>query len=148
MVQFFVGRRMRMNPKARPPNLVALDVLLGEWTLEASIPIESTETEARTIFEWDLDGQFLTQRSMVSHPDAPDSLAIIGPDPDRGGYLQHYFDSRGIVRVYAMKLADGVWTLIRDAPDFSELRFSQRFRGTFSDDGNTIRGAWEMSQDG
>jgi hypothetical protein len=98
--------------------------------------------------EWALGGQFLVQRSEVSYPDAPDSMAIIGLDPAGDGYLQHYFDSRGVARVYAMNLSDGVWTLIRDAPDFSDLNFAQRFNGTFSEDGRAIAGAWEMSQDG
>jgi hypothetical protein len=31
---------------------------------------------------------------------------------------------------------------------FSSLDFSQRFKGTFSDDGQTIDGRWETSADG
>ena len=33
-------------------------------------------------------------------------------------------------------------------PDFTPLDFSQRFTGTFSDDGKTIAGPWEISHDG
>jgi dihydrofolate reductase len=60
------------------------------------------------------------------------------------GSLQHYFDSRGVARVYEMTIADRVWTLQRlaAAPDFS-----QRFTGTFDDDDNTIVGRWEISSD-
>jgi hypothetical protein len=58
------------------------------------------------------------------------------------------YDSRGVVRLYAMSLADGVWTLTRESPDFTPLDFRQRFTGTFSQDGNTITGAWEKSPDG
>jgi hypothetical protein len=47
-----------------------------------------------------------------------------------------------------MRFSDGVWTLLRDSPDFSPLSFSQRFTGTFGDDGDTIRGPWETSNDG
>ncbi|MND02353.1 hypothetical protein D3C83_217020 [compost metagenome] len=43
-----------------------------------------------------------------------------------------------------MNFADGVWTLTRESPDFSPLNFRQRFTGTFSDDGNVIRGAWDI----
>jgi hypothetical protein len=140
---------MKMDLHARPPNLVALDVFLGEWRVEASIPlIGPAPIEGRMLFEWTLDGQFLMQRSTVSHPDAPDSMAIIGPDGAADNYLQHYFDSRGIARVYAMNLSNGVWTLIRETADFSELKFSQRFIGTFSEDTHTITAAWETSQDG
>ena len=33
-------------------------------------------------------------------------------------------------------------------PDFSPLDFAQRFTGTFSDDGQTIAGDWEIAHDG
>jgi hypothetical protein len=53
-----------------------------------------------------------------------------------------------VVRLYAMTLADGVWTLARDSPDFTSLEFRQRFAGTFGPDGNTITGAWEKCCNG
>jgi hypothetical protein len=79
----------------------------------------------------------------VDHPDAPDGIAIIGYDNDKRTLLQHYFDSRGIARVYEMTFADNIWTLqrIAAAPDFS-----QRFTGTFDHD--TIVGQWQSSSDG
>jgi len=78
---------------------------------------------------------------------APDSLAVVSLDPSSHTYTQH-FDSRGVVRVYAMTFDGQVWTLLRDAPDFTPLAFSQRFVGTFSHDGKRIIGRWEASQDG
>jgi len=95
-----------------------------------------------------LCGEYLFQHSEIPHPDFPDSISIIAVDADGEAYTQHYFDSRGVVRVYAMALSDGRWTLVRDAPDFTPLDFSQRFRGTFAADGNTIDGAWETAKDG
>ena len=53
---------------------------------------------------------------------------IIGVDP-RGSFLQHYYDSRGVSRLYSMTFEDGTWTLPRDKPDFSPLHFSQRYVG-------------------
>jgi hypothetical protein len=47
-----------------------------------------------------------------------------------------------------MSVSDGVWKLWRDSPDFSPLDFSQRYTGSFSDDGKTISGAWEICHDG
>jgi hypothetical protein len=47
-----------------------------------------------------------------------------------------------------MTLDDAGWKLWRDAPDFSPLAFAQRYSGTFSDDGRTIAGSWEMCRDG
>jgi hypothetical protein len=91
--------------------------------------------------------RFLIQRSEISLPDAPDAIAIMGFDHDSGAYLQHYFDSRGVARVYSMTFDDGAWRLLRDKPDFSPLDFSQRFSAQFSADGNTIRGSWESVKD-
>jgi hypothetical protein len=87
-----------------------------------------------------LDGQFLVQRTEVPVPEAPDSLASVGAELETGGYIQHYYDSRGVARLYAMSLADGVWTLTREAADFSPLDFRQRFTGTFSP--NAGAGRW------
>jgi hypothetical protein len=38
--------------------------------------------------------------------------------------------------------------LSRTKADFSPLDFSQRFTGTFDDDGRRIRGRWEICRDG
>lgn len=92
--------------------------------------------------------RFLIERWEVPVPEAPDGLAIIGFDAGRGTHLQHYFDSRGAARVYAMSIEHGVWTLWRDTPDFSPLDFTQRFTGTFSEDGASIIGRWEIAEDG
>jgi hypothetical protein len=120
----------------------ALEPFIGEWNVEASL---APGVVGHATFEWALDRQFLAQRSEVPGP-IPDGLMIIAADGD--AYLQHYFDSRGVVRLYRMTFSDGVWTLSRDAPDFSPLDFSQRFTGTFGDDDDTIRGRWETSADG
>ena len=132
----------------------SLQPLVGEWRMEALFPSSSpaagTEGHGvpRTVFEWLPGRRFLIQRWAVPHPAAPDGIAIIGWDSGRGSLLQHYFDSRGVARLYEMSLADGVWTLSRTAADFSPLDFAQRYTGTFSDDGRTIRCKWERSTDG
>ena len=136
---------------SRADALAALDVFVGEWSMEATFPggdpapagIPEKVPEARSRFEWALDGQFLLQRTEISIPEAPDSLAIVSTDPETGAYLQHYYDSRGVTRLYAMSLDGDVWTLIRESADFTPLDFDQRFTGTFSADKNTIDGAWE-----
>ena len=78
---------------------------------------------------------------------APDGFIVIRADGEAGGYTQHYFDSRGVARLYAMEFGDGEWTLRRDKPDFTPLAFWQRFTGRFSEDGDTIQGSWETSND-
>ena len=128
-------------------SLEALEPLLGEWSLTAEfVGLPPMSDGASVSFEWLAGGMFLIERWEIPVPEAPDGIAIIGADPESdGNYLQHYFDSRGVARVYKMSLDGGVWKLWRDAPDFSPLDFSQRYTGTFGDDGSTIAGAWEIN---
>jgi hypothetical protein len=123
-----------------------LEPFIGEWTMEADIP-GAADVEARSVFEWILGGQFLLERSEVAHPAAPDGVCIVGVNSDGDGFIQHYFDDRGIARVYEMKFENGLWELLRVTPDFTPLSFSQRYFGQFSDDGKRIDGRWESSTD-
>jgi hypothetical protein len=131
-------------------SLNALEPFVGEWSLLASFDASPpADAGARASFEWLPGERFLVERWEIPVPEAPDGIAIIGPDPNRpGGYLQHYFDTRGVARVYKMTFEDGVWNLWRDEPDFSPLDFSQRYTGRFSADGKTIAGTWEICHDG
>jgi hypothetical protein len=133
----------------RIARLERLEPFLGEWRFEVPgrpLPPELADA-ARTTFEWTLGGAFLLQRASVPVPEAPDGLMLIGPDGGEG-YTQHYFDSRGIARVYAMTFDGREWTLERRAPDFTPLSFHQRWLGAFGADGDTIHGRWETSPDG
>lgn len=138
-----------MEQRTEDPAIARLAAFIGTWSMEVDIPgAPSGDVGARTVFEWLPGEQFLVQRWEVPVPAAPDGIAIIGFYPDRELYLQHYFDSRGVARVYEMSFSDGVWKLWRESADFSPLNFSQRFEGTFSDDGQRITGHWESSSDG
>jgi hypothetical protein len=128
--------------------LNALAPLIGTWELEARFPqLEGDPPAATAVFEWALDGRFVVQRTTVDLPQAPDTLSVIALNADGATFTQHYFDSRGVVRRYAMTLADGVWTLTRDRPDDTPLDFAQRYVGRFDPDGAAIRGAWEIAHD-
>jgi hypothetical protein len=133
-----------VSPSTRKAALKRLDKFIGDWSVKASFPDSPT---GRSVFEWALKGQYLIQRSEAPDP-IPQALAIVAVDPKTGAYTQHYFDSRGVVRVYAMTFSGDSWTLTRNSPDFSPLDFHQRFKGRFIDGGNTIQGTWEQSQDG
>jgi hypothetical protein len=133
----------------RDDRLRRLDVLVGEWRLDApAFPLPpELAGRTRSTFEWALEGTFLLQRSSVPAAEAPDGLCLIGLDAG-AGYTQHYFDSRGIARVYAMTFDGRRWTLERTAPDFTPLGFHQRWEATVTDDGAAIEGRWESSPDG
>lgn len=129
-------------------DLSHLEPLAGEWSMEAIAPwAPEGDQGARVGFEWMDGGRFLVQRWTVPVPEAPDGLAVIGYD-ERGTLLQHYFDARGVARVYEMTFADGIWELERTKPDFSRLDFAQRFRGELGDGGRTIEGEWQICHDG
>ena len=121
-----------------------LEALIGEWKMQASPPGGPPwPGEGRVTFDW-LEGvPLLVQRWHVDLPEAPDGTAVIGCDGMSGTYYQLYTDDRDVQRVYEMSLADGVWKLWRDGEPFS-----QRFTGTFSENGLTIAGQWEASEDG
>jgi hypothetical protein len=140
---------MQAERIADPVARGGLDAFVGEWSMEAIFPgLSDAGLRGRATFERALGGRLLIQHTEVPHPDAPDSLSLIAYDADSGGYTQHYFDDRGVVRVYSMTFDDGVaWTLLRDRADFSPLDFQQRFLGSFSEDGQLIKGAWEKSTD-
>ncbi len=135
------------DDETRTAALARLRPLIGAWTLETSLG-EPGSVRASCVFEWALDGQFLLQRSAIDLPEAPDALSVIAFAPETGEFTQHYFDSRGVVRIYAMTFSDGRWTLRRETADFTPLPFSQRFTAELEDDGSAIRGRWERTEPG
>jgi len=126
--------------------------LIGEWSMAIVMPGEERPAKlpdigARVTFEW-MEGQaFVLERWTVPIREAPDGLAVIGWDEGRGTFLQHYFDQRGVARVYEMSLANGIWKLERTKPDFSPFDFSQRFTGTLTVESERIDGTWEIAND-
>jgi hypothetical protein len=117
---------------------------IGRWETEGAHPMLPGEAiRGTSTFEW-LDGQrFVIWRSHYDHSQIPDAITIIGVT--NGQLSMHYFDRRGVYRVYAASLDQTTWRYWRDAP---APDFSQRFEGIFSDDGNTITGRGQLSQDG
>jgi hypothetical protein len=132
-----------MSEEERDPALARLDAFVGEWKVEASF---EGAPPGHSVFEWALHGQFLVQRSEAPDP-APDGLMVVAHEAGTDSYTQHYYDSRGVVRLYAMTFDGTTWTLKRETPDFSPLGFHQRYTATFDDDGGAIRGTWEISHD-
>jgi hypothetical protein len=115
-----------------------LSALVGSWVIEISHPSDpSNLIEGRADFERLEGGHFVVERWQIDHPDFPNGLAVY----DSG--TQHYFDSRGVARVYEMSIADGEWKLWREGEDFA-----QRFSGRFGDGGSVIDGYWEIAEDG
>jgi hypothetical protein len=114
--------------------------LIGEWTTEATHPFfPGTVVHGTASVEW-LEGErFLIFRARSDHSDFPDSISIIG---DTDGLRMHYFDSRGVHRIYVLSVSDDGWEIARDAPEFS-----QRLWVTFADADNTMIGKSKLSED-
>ena len=131
-----------------PGDVSALERFVGSWAVEVELS-GSPVVGGTARFDWLLGRRYLVQETSTDHPQAPDCHMVIAPDLRRGtGYVQHYFDSRGVVRLYEMDVDGPDWTLTRTSADFTPLDFAQRFVGRFSEDGNTIEGRWETSPDG
>jgi hypothetical protein len=131
---------VRAMPSPGDDPLAPLNKLVGSWTIEATHPaFPTTVVGGQADFEWLEGRRFLLQRSRTDHPEFPDSLIVFGEFED--ALAMQYFDSRGVHRVYSGSFNDRVWRMWRNAPGSS-----QRFTGTFSDDGDTIHGLWELSR--
>ena len=124
--------------------LKELEVLIGDWTMEAIPPGgEPWPGGARATFEWLEGNQLMLERS---------------DGGDAGGARRHLRDRLrrrqrhllpalhgrpGVCRVYEMSIGDGEWKLWREGEPFA-----QRFNAKISDDGNRIEGRWEVAKDG
>jgi hypothetical protein len=134
-----------------------LDRLVGTWNTEATHPaMPGVVVRGTVTIEWLEGRRFLTHRARNDHPDFPDSLSVIGEmahdrvdgadgavptDAEPPRLRMHYFDSRGVFRVYDASI-DAEWRLWRNAPGFS-----QRFTGRVADQGHTIVGQWQLCRD-
>jgi hypothetical protein len=132
------------GPSFRNPALAPLEALVGDWVAEAVFPDDPPgAVRGRVSFAWLEGGAFLMMRSEVEEGGPPASTSVIGRDDATDGYTMLYFDERGVSRIYEMGFGDGVWTLRRNNPGFS-----QRFTGTFDAAGTKITASWEQSTDG
>jgi len=142
----------------KEPALEKLHRLVGTWATEATHPARpGLVIHGTTEIQW-LEGErFLILRARTDQPEFPDSISIMGnmgrdrvEDPrstpsnvdSDARPCMHYFDSRGVFRVFDWSIDEVAWRFWRNAPGFS-----QRFTGTFTSDGNTIEGRSELCRD-
>jgi hypothetical protein len=127
----------------------ALERLVGSWTTEATHPaLPGVVVKGTAVVEWLEGKRFLIIRSSNDHPEFPDAIAILGVmEHDRaegasepGAMRMHYYDSRGVFRVYETSIDASAWRWWREAPGFS-----QRFVGTFVD--GAIDGRSQLCED-
>lgn len=127
-----------------------LDPLVGEWDMWAAghragpVPTEFSRLEGGSLLVQRADAGPGTALPPEWEGRAPFPTAVVtGYDDTADEFTSLYTDGRGVARVYRTSLVDGVWRQWRAAPGFH-----QRFTGVFDEDGETIRGGWERSDDG
>ena len=120
--------------------------LIGRWHGEGTIPIDppiaiSVDATVEPL------GRFIVFRSVGQPAEVPDNVSIIGGAPEGEPQPMHYFDERGVKRLYLTAIEGSTWTIWTapgedwNGPDGPG--FNQRFIGEISADGLTIRGRWE-----
>ena len=120
--------------------------LIGEWHAEGEIPMEtpmkiSAESKIQRL------GELIVFSTVAESAEVPDSISVIGGAPDGKPQPMHYFDARGVKRLYLTALEGSTWKVWRapgedwNGPDGPG--FNQRFIGEISADGMTIEGRWE-----
>jgi len=125
--------------------------LVGRWTTEATHRgLPGAIIRGSSEIEW-LEGErFLIYRSSYDHPDIPDSISIIG---DTDGLQMHYFDTRGVHRIFKVTVTSKGWDMAMDrhasAGSFAspDAPFSQRITYTFEDEDRTMSGKAMLSYD-
>ena len=101
----------------------ALDQLLGTWEFTMRHSAMPQPVTGWQRYERVLDGAFVLQHWTYDHPDFPDAMALLSDD------RYHYFDVRGITRVFELEVDDAGWSMIRLDEEFSQ-RHTARFRGS------------------
>jgi len=120
--------------------------LIGEWHGEGEMPIEPP---MRVFVEATISrlGKLIVFSTVCQPPEVPDSVSVIGGAPEGEPQPMHYFDSRGVKRLFLMAIEGSVLKIWRapgedwNGPDGPG--FNQRFIGEISADCKRIQGRWE-----
>jgi hypothetical protein len=86
--------------------------LIGTWHGEGEMPIDppmklAVEAKIERL------GEFIVLSSVGEPAEVPDTLSIIGGAPEGEPQPMHYFDSRGVKRLYLMALEGSTWKIWR-----------------------------------
>jgi hypothetical protein len=131
------------RPHMPNPALKSFDRLAGTWN------VSGPEIQGQVRFEWLEGGFFFVQRFDLDHNGHKiKGMEIIGYGRSWDGMTtqdctSHMFDNEGNAFTYTWDVSDDtrtIWGGERGSPD--------HFTGKFSDDGNTVAGAWEWPDGG
>ena len=99
---------------------MSLAKLLGSWDITMSHVAISEPVSGRQTYERVLEAAFVMLRWTYDHPEFPDAIALMDDT------TFHYFDVRGVTRVFDFDINSSGWTMNRRDEDFWQ-RSSARF---------------------
>lgn len=115
------------------PALKTLDRLVGTWNISGPV------VTGKVTFQWFDGGFFLVQRvNMTYQGRGIKGVEYIGYDESIGVFTSYFFDNVGHIFTYAWEIEGNDITIW-----LGQKGSDNRFKGTFSDDGNSYSGAWE-----
>ena len=107
---------------------MSLDRLIGTWDVTMDHAAMPQPVSGRQRYERVLEGAFVMLHWTYDHPEFPDAIAMLDD------HTYHYFDVRGVARVFDLTVDDSGWAMVRHDEDFWQ-RSTGRFRGTDAIDG-------------
>jgi hypothetical protein len=107
---------------------MSLDRLVGTWQFTMQHVAVAEPVVGRQRYDRVLGGAFVRLDWTYEHPQFPDALCLLD---DRA---VHYFDARGVTRVFDLTIDDQGWSMVRRDPDFWQ-RSTGRFLGPDAADG-------------
>jgi hypothetical protein len=121
--------------------MAPLEALIGKWT--TTITMLGTDggvgevSEATDTYSWSANGMFV-QHDVDATMDGERALSfeIIAADPDGDGFVTRSYDPDGTFSDFTAALDGRNWSITGAV---------QRFRGAFSEDGQTLSGRWEQN---
>jgi hypothetical protein len=122
-----------LQPSQPNPDLQTLSRLIGTWKV-------SGEAEGTVTYEWTDGGFFLLQHVELGGNRGPEVIGHerkYGEEPSADIRSRYYGFSEGETLDYTYEILGDtltIWSGERGSPAYYE--------GTFSDDGNTLTGAW------
>lgn len=144
LIKVNLWQKTKKQSLTRNPKIKRFSTLIGEWnTIRTHSLLSRTIFYGHVSFESIEDRAFLLRHSKVEEQGIRSDIAVFGCDDSSEVVSMLYFDERGVSRIYQNSLSGKIWKSWRNSPGFS-----QRFTGTFADEGNTITGIWELSKDG
>src|SRR5690349_17024228 len=101
--------------------------LIGDWITESRHVALPGPIPGRSRFEWLPGARFLLLRAETDHPDIPHALSVIGAmakgraeQDDTDALSMHYYDTRGVHRVFDVAFDGRILRLESHTPGFAQ----------------------------